>query len=321
MEIELLSPLHIGSGNVLSEIDYEYRDGKVIVFDFDLAYESGDERLRRWLEEGKYDSARSALRKYARYEIDSFCVPSSIAEAIKIGNKPYIPGSSIKGAIRTAILWKYMKDRDVKAHNPSELSRIERELFGKPQADFMKFFRISDSSFAKIEDVGVYALILFSEDEGILKQRSVTAAECIKSGTKFALSLDVDLKRCSKDKVCVKRKDFLEKWDEITAEFSRHVLNEDIRFFEERNDGSFDELIKWMHNLKDELESKILLRLGFGTGWLWKSVGSLLSREERIEVGRKLKLNMGKVGLDFPKTRKVVDEKGKFRLAGWVEVV
>jgi CRISPR/Cas system CSM-associated protein Csm5 (group 7 of RAMP superfamily) len=70
------------------------------------------------------------------------------------------------------------------------------------------------------------------------------------------------------------------------------------------------------------LESeKVLLRVGFGAGWLWKTVGSLLSKEERVELGSSLRLNRRRKGTDFPKTRRVIVEEGVFTsLLSWLKV-
>ncbi len=315
MKIRIVSPLHIGNGNQLLDIDYVYENGKVKVVDYDLAYEKGDINIKRMLERGIFNP--NQVKKFVKYELDAYCtIPrrARINELIKMEHGIYIPGSSVKGAIRTAILWKYLKDKNIKVKSREMLKRVERELFGEPHQDFMKFFRVADSNILPIENAAVYSIAILTEKtvNGKIKLEPKPFSiivECIKPRVEF----DIDI--ATKDKR-------LENWDKVVTEFSKYVLEIEKEFFKARNDGSLDNLINWIEKLKDRLESgEILLRIGFGTGWLWKTVGSLLSKEERLEVGYRLGLNRGRRGKDFPKTRRVIVEKNKFSsLPSWVEI-
>lgn len=60
--------------------------------------------------------------------------------------RPYIPGSSIKGAIRTAIVATMAQGKDKKPYN---LRNIEQNLCGHINSDFFRFIRVGDAVFDK----------------------------------------------------------------------------------------------------------------------------------------------------------------------------
>lgn len=126
----VLSPLHIGTGYQIEPFDYVIRNGKLYRIPLeDFLYQLSKEK--REIFENVIDSGNlNKIRKYITEEIDlekysaySVRVTEEIERLylskindiqnqllidpfIRTGgvNKPYIPGSSIKGAIRTALI-------------------------------------------------------------------------------------------------------------------------------------------------------------------------------------------------------------------------
>ena len=138
-EIEVISPVHIGSGDTISPIEYVVGD-KFYRADMDRLFE--DERFdtEGFIEDAKAGALylgafNSELAKeHVRYALDISQSTrrnlleligrrsSEVREYIKTKDDAYIPGSSIKGAIRTAILWWVLKsDRQL-------LEKAERYL-------------------------------------------------------------------------------------------------------------------------------------------------------------------------------------------------
>ena len=117
-----LSPLHIGDGGILSNFEYIVHNGRAYFFEPKdlrkiLPGKDFDQFINYTLSED-YPSLGSFLEKYGgkerlkavsqmasysrRYEVSG--MPRRIWSFIKSRNKPYIPGSEVKGAIRTALV-------------------------------------------------------------------------------------------------------------------------------------------------------------------------------------------------------------------------
>ena len=140
--LRVLSPTHIGNGNELTPVDFYPANGRIYVLDTEKLIShlmhlgvKLDEILdflkspledlyvwRRYI--NKLGLNIQDFTKYALRVIGNLGTRSSrISEFIKTRNRPYIPGSSIKGAIRTAILYKVLKEC-------SDTNMIDRSLRG-----------------------------------------------------------------------------------------------------------------------------------------------------------------------------------------------
>ncbi|MEM4413277.1 MAG: type III-A CRISPR-associated RAMP protein Csm5 [Candidatus Caldarchaeum sp.] len=132
VHLQTLTPLHIGgSEGSLSPLQFAHCNGKVYVI--------SPERWADWLrqnnavenfityvkEKGKYASLQEYLTSknrgwfkpeilalLAKYTVESASAPTGdLRPFIRNGyQQPYIPGSAIKGALRTAILFAYLKE-------------------------------------------------------------------------------------------------------------------------------------------------------------------------------------------------------------------
>lgn len=176
-QLQVLTPVHIGSGETLNPIDGCYANGRWYHIDLDrvLAHPSTDlnaltsEMSQRHFRWQRYLSQRSVeLLECSDYSL--LCPQSpenvEIREAIKaIDNRPYIPGSTLKGALRTALLGEilsvnddiYEKSRD---HIETLIDRgprgnprretparhIEQLAFGRdPNHDLLRALQVSDT--------------------------------------------------------------------------------------------------------------------------------------------------------------------------------
>lgn len=153
LDIVVLTPLHAGAGSekdLVKGLDYVQKDGQVFLLnqkkvlqEIDISTLSNvllnrdDSQLISKLS-GKLDKVSDTV-----YEM-----PVTSDNDIKsffrngLSNKPVLPGSSLKGAIRS-ILFSYLKNKS---------QDNEDEVFGKA-ADgdtFMRFIKISDASFDRL---------------------------------------------------------------------------------------------------------------------------------------------------------------------------
>ena len=130
-----------------------------------------------------------------------------------LDGKPYIPGSSVKGAMRTAYLSFLMKNRDMeslinsvsekannrysgKEENPLRILNINQKRFEDPVNDLLKGLAVSDSSPIETNALFVgrkrdYKIDAPSTDDG----KMPLLRECLRPGTKteFTVSLDTTI--------------------------------------------------------------------------------------------------------------------------------
>ena len=192
--LKVLSPVYIGSGNEYGASEYvsakaKNKKGEILkIFkriDVSKYYLSlNDDEKDEFINDLSTPNFKLAdfnskiPNKYRSYFTYNNCKNNpgpnqNISEIIKTLNKAYVPGSSIKGAIKTAILYNSVDFEDIKRvlgkikHNPRGyfLGRREYNDFinsqfssdnfrNAAQSSIMKFLNISDSSDAK--KVSVY---------------------------------------------------------------------------------------------------------------------------------------------------------------------
>ncbi|MCS7121447.1 MAG: type III-A CRISPR-associated RAMP protein Csm5 [Archaeoglobaceae archaeon] len=326
MKLKIKTPTHIGSGSRYEPIDYIYDEddgdrGKVYIIDYEKVFkEEIFDKEKPDFEKIKEKIKEIGVERFTKYKIDSFCSkPGRILEHIKSAGKPYIPGSSLKGTIRTAIFWKYiMEEKKIDKIEKiaseqgwkkakKEFDSIEKEFFGENN-DFIRFIFVSDSSLANPEDLAVYEIKVLSEQKNKLEkiEKIRIFVEALKPGTE--LHFDLKIKNYENK--------YLKSWKRILLEFSKYVVEKvEIPYLKKLNEKNL--LTSLESILSDMNKGKILFRIGFSTGWLWKTIGSLLDDKKRVKLAKELKLAR-RFGSSFPKTRRVI---GEHEFPGWVEIV
>ncbi len=118
--ITCLSPVHIGTGQQLSKFDGTYHNGQWFVVDLDRVFARGIDgnelaqamsatgfSWAEWLQ-----GRRIPAEEVALYNLPCPQGPKEvyIREGMKdVYLQPYIPGSTLKGAIRTAVIWYLLR--------------------------------------------------------------------------------------------------------------------------------------------------------------------------------------------------------------------
>ncbi len=232
-EMKLLSPLHVGNGNELKMVDF-YLDEKTykikfinfdkfinycIKKDIDLTtkeirnkeYKTGEDfsitkfmnKKRIYLEEveGLISYSVPAIIEHRNRESEF-----AIREFIKCGGA-YIPGSSIKGAIRTAFMWHYLNEKPdgkeivLKSLEPwlqkNKISghlfksiddNISAVVFGKdPRNDIFRIIRVSDTNLIKYENLEVSEIKIVGNSQEI-----PIYVENMKAGDNLVFDIDFD---------------------------------------------------------------------------------------------------------------------------------
>lgn len=177
VKIETLTPIHIGNGNFLQRnadfvLSSQGDDSFIHVIDPRKILDFiGVEHIDDWVLsiEKKEESMRDFVRRYRKdahpddysQRIITNCAgeikaTDTLKECLHDGmGLPYIPGSSIKGAIRTAILTTLAKDRTLESKiktfgKKMGAGQVEKDLFGKdPNNDIFRFLQVGDAYFER----------------------------------------------------------------------------------------------------------------------------------------------------------------------------
>lgn len=341
MKVETLTPVHVGSGDKYLAIDFVIKGDRVILID---SLKFFQEVERRGLD--PIDVAEKIARQGKSVEdfvddiigIKTAEIPftgriqkNEILRHMQYNGNLYIPGSSIKGAIRTALLWKEVKEdrrllekaiqhiksviggkRYIKGSELTKLDdKLEELVFRKskltskrddPKNDLLRALRLTDTSFfrkPKIYEIKFLGMGRFS-----------VLAECIDCGDEAEVEIGLDEyvlqfmdQKIDLDAVLM-----------ATREFAEEIVNTEIsRSYPEKAKNEFKSVLK---------AKGIILRVGWGTGWYSSTIGTLLKTHPEFETLRR-KLGLGRnprtggFSKDFPAIRRVTfDDKP----LGWIAI-
>lgn len=331
-EVEVISPVHVGSGGTISPIEYAIED-KFYRADMDRLFE--DERFDTdgFIKGAKGgalylgDLKHELTREQVRYGLDisisvknelckSVYLPTGeIREFIKTRDLPYIPGSSIKGALRTAILWKALKDPRI-LHDAKEIIRkqgkvnpkkadegIDKIVFGRnPNYDILRALQVSDSNITAMNDLELSKVVILSDaKEGygwktFRGKRSFIVPnyadatpifiEALKSKSVLTGTLKIDnwLLRGEEEEIAKElqfngKQYLVEDVAMNCKEFAKDFIAGEITFFERYHGGVLTKIIEFYKTLREELkslsENELLLHISWGSGWHGMTVGNL----------------------------------------------
>jgi len=162
LKLQVRSPIHIGDGNELKkDFDFVVHNKHTYRLNEDVLLLSKQDLLKedsrgqypppgKLLLEKDFQNAslfRYVLRGFPRSAKTDARIKSFIKD---VYDQPYIPGSSIKGALRTALAWSSWKEvspslDDLNPTNYWASQPVERQLFGPdPNHDLLRALQISD---------------------------------------------------------------------------------------------------------------------------------------------------------------------------------
>lgn len=300
IKIETITPVHIGNGNSLLQDDefvtFNNEDDVFCAGIIDMhkiANLLSYEKIARFVAGG--GKVTSLLKNY---DIEDYCSRidfitcnseliekgrNVLAEQIHNGmGNPYIPGSSIKGAIRSAVLPYLMKSTHFN-FVVDKKSDVEKKIFGEEIVnEFMRFIQVGDANFDDAEEI-ITSVYNLSKNKPFTLPRVLS--ECIDKELMGEFSLKI---KSELNQFCVTRnssvKQIPEQMKNISGLFtiinthSQKLINDEIEFWKMRTKNITDQDIlsdikKYTDDLACTLEefNKIdakscILRLGFGSG-------------------------------------------------------
>lgn len=233
----VLSPVHIGDGTVWTPDAYRLDGDQLVLFDPAAVVAGMTEGQRQaFLKaagrpragEAELQAAQRVLREAARPEHERGRVavsPSSRPEIeaglsnpvrrgdihpfIRTGGRPYLPGSAIKGAIRTALLnarahenlpkWRdELKREEIRGGRSGRAStNLQKKLLGETDTDPFRFVRVADAALPEASTRVEWVRTI--KRGGALKDsRQQMHFECLRPGTLFEVVLEVQAERAER---------------------------------------------------------------------------------------------------------------------------
>ncbi|MBW1716237.1 MAG: type III-A CRISPR-associated RAMP protein Csm5 [Deltaproteobacteria bacterium] len=350
----VISPVHVGSGRGLGPVDTVIEKNRCIVIDIEsllLGIQDNEQALNEF-GQGRFN-VTTFLKRYriSPKSVEKYSIPNpdlfqlearqNIHEMVKTGlGNPYIPGSSIKGAIRTVILWHLFKE-ERKEERDSILKKIlnsnvrkeraddqlDQHLFGDdPNHDFLRALQIGDVEF-RLSDLGLIEskVLSLSSRRGFGWKGFKIYCETLVPGSlsrgiirtdQFLTRNTVSLKELKLSGI---KKSLLESLPEKCNQFAQHFITEEIEFFES---CSMNQMVNFYRNLLNKMpegNDSFLLHLGWGSGWRGMT-GNYFDDDMLKQFRKKFYMGKGVFPL-FPKTRKIAFEDGSPKYAfGWIKL-
>lgn len=369
--LEVLTPVHIGSGQKLLPADYilDPETQEVIRVDLNALFsdrsfpvgrfiaaikEPGFSLQRKFYQSGRmYPLYRLAAAETLNELNQHIGRPAgAILEHIKEAGQPYLPGSSLKGALRSLVV------RYLIAQNPDPYEkrlrqnlqdkRSRKEFFstsaeegvvGNPNFSLFKSLQVSDSSTLNPNQLQLGCTRVLSltrrgfcwkdlgQNTNVDRPEMATPIffEAISAGTTLTGTLKVDETLLKGEMAQLLRyppasRTALLELTRVCREGSRELLRKEEEFF---TNISFDpgvQAVKDLLSITQECNAnQMIIPLAWGTGYLAKAMGWKIDPELFQEVRDRFKL--GRSGFEFPKSRKIVFTQGRpSGLMGWVKI-
>lgn len=330
MMLSSIYPVHIGSGELYTPIEYaqEIDKGKSYLHRISI------ERFVAGLSEKDASEFIDCVRtpnfdltqfakgmdlksssRYRMYCFDRKNMPDQIREAIKTSDLPYIPGTSIKGALRTALLWDFARndpqfvDSIRNDRNFYKKKMIGSEYVGRffdtsgdthkrpdPKFDLFKFVEVSDFMprrfFIRVENVKTYSRVENRNGVMLLDKTFTQFCEYVMGDFVGTISLSPQIRpalrsssfpRLQQKLALLGLLDSLEPSSMVDHLFSKVRAFQDWALQRELNlvrGCGLPKLEKTITELIEKNRTHNLIRLGFGIGTTYQTVIGVIEEKD-----------------------------------------
>ena len=324
-QLETLTPVHIGTGETLNFMDGCYADGRWYHIDLDkvLKHPSTDinaltsemaQRNFRWQ---RYLQQRNMNpTDFSAYSLPCQQSPEAgdIREAIKTpDNRPYIPGSTLKGALRTVLLSEFIiKDDNLfenslaylqnlinqKARdNPrreTPAKKIEQDAFGRdPNHDLLRALQVSDTETLASDtlEIGMAWTVTLNENERLVqkidnRQEYKNFVQQIQPKQKLTFTLKIDEllfreQEHRRLRFSDLQKNILQDFANACRSDTDTLMKDERSFFDYYHfteiANLYDELIELNERLSKDA---FMLQIGWGTGYHANTVTAIFTDDD-----------------------------------------
>lgn len=308
MKLETLTSLHIGAGNILQK-DCDFVCGNDaegysivgVIAPRKVLSLVGEENIDAWtvaIENGRSTddivrqyAPNAQIADYSLHILDSYLShnPQQIKAFIRDGlDRPYIPGSSIKGAIRTAVLADIAANMQEAELLQAAVSKdgitakgMEANVFGgTPNNDVFRYLLVGDA-IASGYHTAVYNIVNINErtERDFWDTSKQTATEVLPYGAEveFSLVLKQPIKQPDEMPDLPHALHSEEALIDAINKHTKTLLTEEIKTWENKDvDAHSEEKVEdYIERLRDlqktvgECQGTLsaVMRIGHGSGW------------------------------------------------------
>jgi len=349
ISISLMTPLHIGSGKELHhDYDYVAHKGKTWVIDSDkiidaLFFKDGklDERMlgqpaARLLRENQFHEGSDFFRYVLPGTPRSKREGAVLQEQFKdVFNRPYIPGSSLKGALRTVLAWHGYQEKGLKLDVDQmgykrswAAQQTEQQIFGKnPNLDLLRALQVADSQpvdAKRLQIINAQVITVHREPGAPIEM------EAIQSDTELETTISVDNFLHTKEaeqtlRFGNQRWSWLRELPQIAQAYGLERVSIEHQWFRQQN---YTHIANFYEQLESALkgglgQGRFLIDIGWGGGWESKTIGKPLQEdtnawEEFMDSRLSPSRFKRRRSDEFPKSRRaVVANKEPVAPLGW----
>lgn len=364
VELEVLTPLHIGAGaekDWMKGADYISDNGKVYILNHKKVLKNlkGDaNEFSNFLLTKDDRGLKNKLSGSLETVSDTvFISPTGSENDIKtfikngLTNKPIVPGSSLKGAIRSVLLSNFVENRSIIDRRNR---RFEEDIFGSANKgdEFMRFVKIADAQFDRTELINTKIFNLFLDQNELSggwkhkggkygetnnKYKSIgfnTIYEIIPRYQKSLFSFSLAKKalenlvkdgsfRVSEKKKEIINSDISSTLFLIINEHTKKYINKQIAFFNKYQNDKTEFIVRSLENLKEQIpndNSSCVLQMSAGSGFHsitgdWQFDDFSISSINGNDRNRGMK-----DGDKSAKSRKIATDGETFDLMGFVKL-
>lgn len=328
IKITNLTQIHIGSGETLQlNTDFivvptaDGKDSDIFVIDPDRVGELiGDNQkvFQQWtasIDNGDTNSFFKLflkghnIKEYSKRRITNFAGFKStmtLKECIHDGmGRPYIPGSSLKGAIRTAII-TFLADRMPQSAKEDMISTLKKngrieyhDIVGKrynsaedvllgstPNDSLTRFIRVGDAFYEKGTEIAVNQISLNETHKPSLIDKSkIQAVEAIGADETSSFSLAIDKQKyenvyANRERDSRELGDMKHLPDELSTiaslfkvinDHTKKLVETDIAYWESKTKQGAEDYLDSMKEILNSVnsckEGECVMRVGQATGW------------------------------------------------------
>ncbi|WP_028325143.1 RAMP superfamily CRISPR-associated protein [Desulfatirhabdium butyrativorans] len=365
-KVTLLTPLHLGDGIKLqANVDYISRNRTIDVIDFDGLAEQLADTPQAINDLSKNIRLDQVIRDYSlsvqpmyTMKCTSAAIPKEIRSFLKNAyGEPYLAGSSLKGAIHTA-LWTGLDQTNLpspKAASESDykkgFKKSAENLGGRdPYHMFIRPLQISDSNgIAPQTAIACEEIKFFNLQQGDqpgwkdfggrntkndFRQTTGMHVETLRTNTILILQAHIDpllAKDTIRHAAGITRSEDVADFKRMAARIGKHSrrIAERERAFFDRYTPDTRDVVRFYENLINQMDETakkagaFIIRLAWGSGWRGMT-GDWIADEDMAFMRENGYVKLGKAGVNvFPKTRRLaIDPKtGTPSLPlGWVLV-
>jgi CRISPR-associated protein Csm5 len=319
VKLQTLSPVHIGDGNELRQgFDFMVRGNATYRLNEDAILQAKESQVQpdrsghyptpgALLTETDYDRDeyfRYTLRGAARSGKADARVKSFIKD---VYDRPYIPGSSLKGALRTALAWTGWSEVNLKLERGMigtsrswAGQRLERKIFGPdPNHDLLRALHVSDLFGPQQAGGGLMVV-----NAQVLTKRAAQSPielETLPGEVSFTGSITVDdalfAPFAERELGFGNRRHWL---DELTLRAQKHSHARAVELAEwfGNADPSYAPLANFYNQLVQAqlAPHQALVQLGWGAGWDGKTFWTHLQKDEFLFEQLVTDFRMNKAG-------------------------